>query len=209
MVASRKNGAQRRDAILDAALDCFVQRGVLATGIEDIRKAAKASPSSIYHQFDGISDIMVALVERIAGSQYTHMAEAVASAHSFEGAVRGLVEAMLAWTFAHEKEARFMYQAFAAELGPERKVIEAAKHARRATLDAALAKWTAGTPLARWSHLELSVMLLGAAHQACRVYLAGQPMDRAWMTSTLPGLAWNAVKSVKASKSKPAASSRR
>ncbi len=207
VVASRKNGTQRRDEILDAALDCFVQRGVLATGIEDIRKAAKASPSSIYHQFDGISDIMVALVERIAGSQYTRMAEAVAAAGSFERAVRGLVEAMLAWTFAHEKEARFMYQAFAAELGPERKAIEAAKHGRRASLDAALAKWTAGTPLARWSHLELSVIMLGAAHQACRFYLTGQAIDRAWMTSTLPALAWSAVKSVKSNKTSSASRS--
>ncbi|MFT3696857.1 MAG: TetR/AcrR family transcriptional regulator [Kofleriaceae bacterium] len=200
MVVSRKNGTQRRDEILDAALDCFVQKGVLATGIEDIRKAAQASPSSIYHQFDGIAEIVIALVERTAAVQYTQMAEVVAKAPSFEAAVRGLVETLLAWTFAHEKEARFMYQAFAAELGPERKRLEAAKHGRRAPLEAALSKWTDGTPLQKWSHLELSVLLSGATHQACRFYLTGQAIDRAWMMATLPTLAWENVASVKSRK---------
>lgn len=189
MVVSRKNGARRRDEILDAALDCFVDKGVLATGIEDIRKAAQASPSSIYHQFDGIADIIVALVDRIAATQYSQLAAAVAAASSFEQAVRGLVEALLAWTFAHEKEARFIYQAFAGELGPERKRLEAAKYRHAAALEAALRPWLEGSPFATWSYLQFSVVLLGAAHQACRVYLTGQEIDRAWMTEMLPALA--------------------
>ncbi|HEY0251560.1 MAG TPA: TetR/AcrR family transcriptional regulator, partial [Kofleriaceae bacterium] len=181
MVTSRKNGAQRRDEILDAALDCFVKNGVIATGIEDIRKAAQASPSSIYHQFDGIEDILIALVDRIAAEQYAQLGEAAAAAKTFEAAVRGAVEALLAWTFAHEREARVIYQAFAAELGPERKRLEAAKHGRRAPLEAAFAPWLAGTALASWSQLELSVLVFGATHAACRFYVTGQAIDPAWM----------------------------
>lgn len=196
MVVSRKNGVQRRDEILDAALACFVSRGVLAVGIEDIRKAAGASPSSIYHQFAGITDIVIALVERTASHQYAALAAAAAGAASAEAAVRAIVSAQLDWTFSRPREARFMYQAFAAELaGPDRKRLDAAKREHRGTLDAAVAPWLAGSELSRWSTLELGVLLLGATHQACRLYLAGHDIDVTWMRTTLPELAWGSVAS--------------
>lgn len=194
MAASRKNGVQRRDEILDAALACFVSRGVLAIGIEEIRKRAGASPSSMYHHFAGITDIVVALVARIAADQYAALATAAAGARSVERAVRAIVEAQLAWTFTHPREARFMYQAFAAELaGPDRKRLEAVKLEHRAALDAALAPWLAGTELASRSTSELAVLLLGATHQACRLHLAGGDLDAAWMRATLPDVAWRGV----------------
>lgn len=194
MVATRKNGAQRRDEILDAALACFVERGVLATGIEDIRKAANASPSSIYHQFAGLPEIVRALVERIAASQYTALAEAVNEATSLETAVRASVTGLLAWTFANPAEARFMYQAFAMELaGPERRKLEAAKHAQRGVYEDALHQWLEESPIAAWSTLELGILVLGTAHQACRIYLSGQKLDPAWMKDVLPTLAWTSV----------------
>jgi hypothetical protein len=37
-----------RDELLDAALRCFVEQGILATGIEDVRKAAGASPRDLF-----------------------------------------------------------------------------------------------------------------------------------------------------------------
>ena len=40
---ARRDGLERRETILDAALACFSRRGVLGTGIEDVRAAAKAS----------------------------------------------------------------------------------------------------------------------------------------------------------------------
>jgi len=190
----RRDGDQRRDAILDAALACFVERGMLATGIEDIRKAAHASPSSIYHQFTGIADIVLALVERIAASHYTALADAAAGATSLEHAVRESVAALLAWTFAHPDEARFMYQAFAMELaGAERRKLEAVKHAQRNGFEQAVQAWLEDGPLAAWSSLELSTLMLGATHQACRIYLTGQHLDPAWMVETLPTLAWLGV----------------
>ena len=41
----------RQNAILDAALKCFVDRGYLDTTIEHIRTASAASIGSIYHHF--------------------------------------------------------------------------------------------------------------------------------------------------------------
>lgn len=43
--------ATRRREILDAALACFVENGLVATTIEEIRLAAGASIGSLYHHF--------------------------------------------------------------------------------------------------------------------------------------------------------------
>src|SRR2546425_484894 len=51
----------RRDAILSAALGCFVRRGYTATTIEDIRRASGASVGSLYHHFGGKDRIAAAL----------------------------------------------------------------------------------------------------------------------------------------------------
>ena len=37
MAVARQSGVARREALLDAALRCFEQRGLLRTGIEDVR----------------------------------------------------------------------------------------------------------------------------------------------------------------------------
>jgi len=46
---------------------CFSQRGLLGTRIEDIRRAAGASPSSVYNLFDGLPSLTVALLARTFG----------------------------------------------------------------------------------------------------------------------------------------------
>src|SRR5215470_14374357 len=42
---------RRRKSILDAALACFLERGVAATTTEEIRDRSGASIGSIYHHF--------------------------------------------------------------------------------------------------------------------------------------------------------------
>src|SRR3954464_3868141 len=82
MVSTRRDGARRRDQLLDAALRCFIKRGVLATGIEEIRKAAGASPSSVYHQFDGLPGVLLALLTRTFERLFGHLAARVTAAGS-------------------------------------------------------------------------------------------------------------------------------
>ncbi len=49
----RLTGDERRRSILEAALDCFLEKGYIATTINDIREASGATTGSIYHFFDG------------------------------------------------------------------------------------------------------------------------------------------------------------
>ena len=72
-----------------------------------------------------------------------------------------------------------------------------ALQARKAEMLAAivrhLAPFVDARELPRWSPLQLDVVLLGPSHEACRRWLAGAPIDPAWMRSTLPRVAWRSV----------------
>ena len=56
-----------------------------------------------------------------------------------------------------------------------------------------VAQFIASGDLPRWSVLELDVAILGPAHEACRRFLGGAPLDPKWMRNTLPRLAWKSV----------------
>ncbi|MPZ82818.1 MAG: TetR family transcriptional regulator [Actinophytocola sp.] len=190
MTGTRRDGIQRRDALLDAALRCFTERGVLATGIEDIRKAAGASPSSVYHLFGGLAGIVEALLIRTFERSLAHLVTRLTEAATAEAAVRALVDGHLEWVVAHPDEARFMYQAMAVELaGDSRAAVLAAKDAVKRPLFDRLARFD----LPAWPPLTLEFVLLGPTHEACRRYLAGEDVDLGWMRMNLPELAWRSI----------------
>ena len=188
----REDGRQRREAVLDAALRCFVDRGVLATGIEDIRKAAGASPSSMYHLFGGLPGIVAALLTRTFERNITHLTARVAAAGTAEEAVKALVDGQLEWVQGNPLDARFMYQAMATELaGDTRATVLAAKDQLKRPLFAALARFADTLPT--WPALTTEFVLLGPAHEACRRYFAGEDVDLNGLRELLPELAWRAM----------------
>jgi len=191
---SRKNGRERRDALLDAALQCFARRGVLETGIEDVRRAAGASPSSVYHLFGGMNDLVVGLLERTIERLYGAINAAAAQATTAEGLVHAIVTAHLDWVLANRAEARFLYQALALELaGTSRRQIERTKAKLRTPTMERLSAWTERGELPAWPPHALETVLLGPSHQACRYLLAGGAVDMDWMCRTLPSIAWRSV----------------
>jgi AcrR family transcriptional regulator len=193
-MASRKNGLERKDALLDAALDCFVSRGVHATGIEAVRKAAGASPSSVYHLFGGVNDLVVALLERTSERWVAHLTKRVIATKTGAEAIAALVDGHLEWVLAHRKEARFLYQAMALELaGSERQRLVAFKKKLKEPLFEYLSGFAKRGELPAWSTATLELVVLGPAHEACRRLLAGGDVDVAWMRRALPHLAWKAV----------------
>jgi AcrR family transcriptional regulator len=186
MVATRRDGMQRRDALLDAALRCFGERGVLATGIEDIRRAAGASPSSVYHLFGGLAGIVEALLIRTFERSIGHLVARLDEAATTAEAVHALVDGHLEWVAGHPDEARFMYQAMAIELaGDSRAAVLAAKERLKRPLFDQLARFD----LPAWPPLTIEFVLLGPAHEACRRYLAGEDVDLDRLRNQLPELA--------------------
>jgi AcrR family transcriptional regulator len=185
---------QRREAILDAALACFTRRGVLGTGIEHIRAAAKASPSSIYHHFDGLPGITFALLERTFERLFVHLTREVITTRTAAEAIRALVRGHLDWCLAHRDEARFMYQATALE--HDRKLastLQRRKGKLLSELVGHIAPFVSRGELPRWKVNELDMVVLGPSHEALRRLFAGADLDVAWLRRTLPVVAWRSV----------------
>ncbi|MDY7228919.1 TetR/AcrR family transcriptional regulator [Hyalangium rubrum] len=194
MSPPRSDGVKRRDALLDAALRCFVERGVLGTGIEEIRRAAGASPSSVYHLFNGLTGITLALLERTFERLFAHLTARVTTTTTAEKAVIALVDGHLEWILGHPDEGRFMYQATALEFEADaRDALQARKAEMLGPIVLHLGRFIAEGMLPAWSPLALDVVLLGPSHEACRRFLAGAPLDPEWMRATLPQLAWQSV----------------
>lgn len=187
----RSDGQARAEIILDAALECFATRGVFATGIEDIRKLAQASPSSMYHLFGGLEGILLALLVRTFTRLFAELAARVTPTKTAEAAVKALVLGQVEWVLAHPAEARVMYQAMSAEGSPAvMKPLAEKKAALLAPVVAHFGAFIRAGTLPPWSPLAFDVVLLGATHEAARRYLAGAPIDAAWMRGELPRLAW-------------------
>jgi AcrR family transcriptional regulator len=194
----RVDGAQRRDQLLDAALKCFERGGVLGVGIEDIRREAGASPSSVYNLFANLEEIMLALLVRVFEDSFAYIAARVCRTRSAERAVRTLVEAHIEWISAHPVEGRFMYQAMTLERrGLRRDARERLSGAKATALEPMLAHlrtFVERGEIPAWSPTLLDVVLLGAAHEALRRWLAGaEDLDPAILRKTLPALAWRSI----------------
>jgi len=196
MTFNRNAGAARREALLDAALACFEAQGLVRTGIEDIRKTAGANPSSVYHLFKGLPELIAALLERTFVRRYTAVSAKVLAARTARSAVVALVEAHLAWVFSHPAEARFMYQALTLDLvGDYREGLRATKEQLKADIDTHLTKLLATRSTAAPEMVD--VVLLGITHQACRTWLlAPQYLDKKWMKKMLPELAWQTARAL-------------
>lgn len=194
----RKDGAQRREQLLDAALRCFERDGVLGVGIEAIRREAGASPSSVYNLFANLEELMLELLVRVFDRLFAHIAERVCRTRSAERAVRALVEAHIDWIGEHPVEGRFMYQAMTLERrglrGEARERLLAAKSAALSPTLAHLKTFVARGEIPAWSPALLDVVLLGASHEALRRWLAGAAdLDPATLRKVLPGLAWRSI----------------
>ena len=59
----------RRDQILDAAVTCFLRRGVRATTMAEIIAESELSAGAIYGYFEGKQELALAAVRREAGSR--------------------------------------------------------------------------------------------------------------------------------------------
>lgn len=181
--------------MLDAALSCFASRGVFNTGIEVIRLEAEASPSSVYHLFPGgLPDIAAAVLERIFAELFAELAANVAPRRTARTAVHALVRGHLEWVFERPKQARVMYEAVGLAY-PERvgARLIANKQTALAPLLALFEPFIASGELPAWPPDLLDIVMLGAAHEACRRWLAGAAVDRDWLRKQLPELSWEAI----------------
>ena len=100
--------AERRAAILAAALVEFNAHGVAGASIEEIRRRSGASVGSIYHHFGGKDGIAGALyLEGLRDYQVGFVAALEGAASTKDGIERG-VRFHLEWIDSHRDLARFL-----------------------------------------------------------------------------------------------------
>ncbi len=100
----------RRQAILDAALTCFANKGFTETTMEDIRKLSGASTGSIYHHFSNKE--MLARALYLEGRSSLNAALfASLTANTLREGIEALVHAYLNWFEQHADLGQYLLQA--------------------------------------------------------------------------------------------------
>ena len=78
------SAADRREAILDAALDAFADSGFHETSLDDVARRAGISKALIYEHFDSKQDLFDALLETYVGELMERVMTSVATANDAE-----------------------------------------------------------------------------------------------------------------------------
>lgn len=99
---------QRRRAIMDAALGRFLERGVAATTIEEIRAASGASTGSIYHLFASKDEIAHALFVEGMGDYHRQVLSAVRRKRTARGCLQAIIATHLRLTAEHPQLALYL-----------------------------------------------------------------------------------------------------
>jgi AcrR family transcriptional regulator len=87
----------RRRRILDAALECFDEKGMAATTIEDICVAADTHVGSIYHHFASKDDVFDHLAREALSDYLAGVIDAVDSGKTPQESIRRLVGFHVRW----------------------------------------------------------------------------------------------------------------
>lgn len=165
----------RRRQVLDAALACFVEKGVQGTAIEDICTASGASVGSLYHLFDGKNSVAAAVYLDALEDFQAAVAGSVAADMGAREGVLAIVAAHIRWVEENAARARFLQQARHGEVIAAR-AADIAEANRR--FGRVLAAWMAPQVAAgrlRALPLDLFIaLLLGPAQEYVRGRMSGR-----------------------------------
>jgi AcrR family transcriptional regulator len=186
----------RRAEILEAALECFTERGFAATTVEAIRERSGASIGSIYHHFEGKEGLAAELY--IAGLRdYQHgFLRALERNPDARSAIHALVRHHLRWVERNPQLAKFLMNRRETEL---RSATEARVRELNRGFLPRVAAWVQRQvaaqalrplPIDLWEPV-----LLGPSQELARLWLAGR--TEITLRAAEPELAettWRAVK---------------
>ena len=165
----------RKQAILQAALQCFTEQGVAATTIEMIRERAGASIGSLYHHFGSKDGIARALFLDAMEAYHEQLWRRLDQVSTAEAGVRALVSSYIDWVADNPDLARFVLysrgylvkQAAGAEL-------EVDSRARLSRLWAFFRPFIDRNELKRVPAECYASLIIGPAHDYARLWLAGR-----------------------------------
>ncbi len=111
----RPPSPSRRDAILEAALDCFASYGFAKSTMDDIRVRAGASTGSLYHHFKSKEQLAAELYIEGVRRYQQGLSRELGRHDSAEAGIRGVVRHYLRWVERHPRWARYLSESRQAE----------------------------------------------------------------------------------------------
>jgi len=106
----RLSAADRREAILDAALEVFAARGYHAASIDHIAASGGISKALIYEHFPSKKDLHASLLERHTAEILGRLTAATAALDSDEERLRAGVDAFFKWTETRHQAFRLLFR---------------------------------------------------------------------------------------------------
>lgn len=101
-------GPERRDAILDAALQCFVERGFHGTAMPDIAKKIGIATGTIYHYFASKEELVNALFRKWKAEIARHVFTAFPQGAPVREQFSVMWREMIAFALAHPAAFAFL-----------------------------------------------------------------------------------------------------
>src|SRR5215213_8710185 len=102
--------AERRDVILEAALDAFSDGGYEAATIAEVRRRSGASVGSIYHRFGDKRGLAADLYVECLADYQRGLQAALAGGPAAEAGIRAMVRYHLRWVEANPRRAAFLFE---------------------------------------------------------------------------------------------------
>jgi AcrR family transcriptional regulator len=99
----------RRQAILSAALDCFLDNTVSATTVDDVRRRCDASVGSIYHHFGSKEGLAGQLYLEIQRDYHRAYLDTLRDSRRAREGVTGAVRHHLRWVASQPDRARYLF----------------------------------------------------------------------------------------------------
>jgi AcrR family transcriptional regulator len=108
-MVTRPEETSRRQAILDAALECFLNNSVSATTVDDLRQRSEASVGSIYHHFGSKEGLAAQLYLESLRDYHDGYLSTLRDSRSARGGVVGSVRYHLRWVAIQPDRARYLF----------------------------------------------------------------------------------------------------
>jgi AcrR family transcriptional regulator len=107
--AAAPDQTSRRQAILSAALQCFLDSSVSATTIDDLRLHSDASVGSIYHHFGSKEGVAAQLYLQIMSDYQGAFLDTLRRSRSARDGIMGTVRYHLHWVSSQPDRARYLF----------------------------------------------------------------------------------------------------
>lgn len=99
-----------REKILQAASECFIEKGYEHTTVARIRERSGVSNGALFHHFPTKDAILGALyVRAIESAQLSLYAALAREPESLRQTIRNIIESILRWTIKHPDDAQLVY----------------------------------------------------------------------------------------------------